>query len=243
MRSLFFKEINSLLSTLTGYIAIIVFLLITGLFMWVFQGETNQIERGTADLDTLFYVAPWVFMFLIPAITMRSFSEEKRTGTIELLLTKPIRDIEIILAKFFAGLILVIVALVPTLMYYITVYLMGDPVGNLDSGGITGSYFGLFLLASAFVGIGIFSSTLTANQVVAFVISTFLCFVCYAGFGMIASFELMGPLDTFFLNLSLNEHYLSLSRGVIDTRDLVYFIGFCAIFLLFTQFVLSIRKW
>jgi len=243
MRSLFIKEINSFLSTLTGYITIVVFLLMTGLFMWVFQGETNQIERGTADLDTLFYVAPWVLLFLIPAITMRSFSEEKRTGTIELLLTRPITDLQIILAKFFAGFLLLLISLIPTLIYYSTVYFLGDPVGNLDSGGIIGSYFGLLLLGSAFVSIGIFASTLTSNQVVAFIISIFLCFVCYAGLGMIASFDLMGPLDSFFLSLSLNEHYTSLSRGVIDTRDLIYFFGFCALFILFTQFVLSIRKW
>ena len=243
MKSLFFKEINSFLSTLTGYITITVFLLMTGLFMWVFQGETNQIDRGTADLDTLFYVAPWVFMFLIPAITMRSFSEEKRTGTIELLFTKPITDTQIILSKFFAGLFLVFIAILPTIIYFITIYLLGDPKGNLDTGGIIGSYFGLLFLGAAFVGIGIFASTLTQNQVVAFILATFLSFVFFAGFGMIASFNAMGALDSFFLNLSLNEHYLSLSRGVLDTRDLAYFAGFCAIFILLTQFVLSIRKW
>ncbi len=243
MKSLFFKEINSFLSTLTGYITITVFLLMTGLFMWVFEGETNQIDRGTADLDTLFFVAPWVFMFLIPAITMRSFSEEKRTGTIELLFTKPITDTQIILSKFFAGLFLVFVAIIPTIIYFISIYQLGDPKGNLDTGGIIGSYFGLLFLGAAFVSIGIFASTLTQNQVVAFILATFLSFVCFAGFGMIASFNAMGALDSFFLNLSLNEHYLSLSRGVLDTRDMAYFAGFCAIFILLTQFVLSIRKW
>ena len=243
MKSLFLKEVNSFLSTLTGYITIIVFLLMTGLFMWVFNGETNQIDRGTADLDTLFYVAPWVFMFLIPAITMRSFSEEKRTGTIELLFTKPITDVQIIYSKFLAGLFLVFISIIPTLIYFISVYLLGDPVGNLDVGGIMGSYFGLLLLGASFVSIGIFASTLTANQVVAFILATFLSFVCFAGFGMIASFDAMGALDSFFLNLSLSQHYSDLSRGVIDTRDLAFFFGFCAIFLLLTQFVLSIRKW
>ncbi|NND77863.1 MAG: gliding motility-associated ABC transporter permease subunit GldF [Flavobacteriales bacterium] len=243
MRSLFFKEIGSFLSTLTGYITIVVFLLMTGLFMWVFPGEANQLERGTADLDTLFYVGPWVFMFLIPAITMRTFSEEKRTGTIELLFTKPISDAQIILSKFFAGLFLLLIAILPTFIYFLSIYLLGDPKGNLDIGGTMGSYFGLLLLGAAFVSIGIFASTLTSNQVVAFIIATFLSFVCFAGFGMIASFELLGPLDSFFLNLSLNEHYLGLSRGVIDTRDLMFFGGFCALFLILTQFVLSTRKW
>ena len=176
MKSLFLKEVNSFLSTLTGYITIVVFLLMTGLFMWVFEGESNQIDRGTADLDTLFYIAPWVFMFLIPAITMRSFSEEKRTGTIELLFTKPITDMQIIYSKFFAGLFLVLVSLLPTLVYLLTVYQLGDPVGNLDLGGIIGSYCGLLLLGASFVSIGIFFVYLNSKSSCCIYHSYFLIF-------------------------------------------------------------------
>lgn len=243
MKSLFLKEINSFLSSLTGYITMVVFLLLTGLFMWVFPGDVNQIDRGTADLDTLFYVAPWVFMFLIPAITMRSFSEEKRTGTIELLLTKPVTDSSIIFSKYFAGCFLVLISIIPSVVYFVSIYILGDPVGNLDVGGIAGSYIGLLLLGACFVSIGLFSSTLTSNQVVAFILATFISFIFFAGIEMIADFNLMGTLDHVLLGLSLNEHYLSLSRGIVDTRDIVFFLGFSAIFLLLTQFVLSTRKW
>lgn len=220
-----------------------VFLLLTGLFMWVFPGDVNQLERGTADLDTLFYVAPWVFMFLIPAITMRSFSEEKRTGTLELLLTKPITDSHIIISKFMAGWFLVLISIIPSIVYFISIYLLGDPIGNLDTGGILGSYIGLLLLGMCFVSVGLFASTLTSNQVVAFILATFISFIFFAGIEMMANFNLMGTLDHLLLSSSLNEHYLSMSRGILDTRDIIYFLGFASIFLILTQFVLSSRKW
>ena len=168
MKALFLKEIRSFLSSLIGYVVMGVFLLITGLFLWVFPGDTNLLDMGFASLDSLFFVTPWVFIFLIPAITMRSFSEERRTGTIELLLTKPLSEWQIVMAKYLAGLLLVWIALLPTLVYYITVYQLGNPIGNLDSGGIWGSYLGLFFLASAYVAIGLFCSSLTDNQIIAF---------------------------------------------------------------------------
>src|SRR6056297_2852196 len=195
MLALLAKEIKSFLSSLIGYIAMAVFLVLTGLFLWVFPGDFNILDLGYSELEPLFTLAPWVFMFLIPAITMRTFAEEKRTGTIELLFTRPLSDMHIIMAKNLAGIVLVILALVPTLVYVFSVHQLGNPTGNLDMGGTWGSYLGLLFLASAFVSIGVFASSLTANQVVAFIISVFLCFFVFVGFDSISSFAMMGPLD------------------------------------------------
>lgn len=243
MYSLFVKEIRSFLSSLIGYIVIVVFLLAVSLFMWIIKGNTNVLDSGYANIDTLFTVAPWVFLFLIPAITMRSFADEKKTGTIELLLTRPLSDLQIIVAKYAAGLVLVIISLIPTLLYYYTVYLLGSPAGNIDSGGTWGSYAGLLLLGSAFVSIGIFASSLTDNQIISFILSLALCFFCYTGFEQISSLSLFGKADTFIQALGINEHYNSLARGVIDTRDVIYFASFNAFFILVTKTVLQSRKW
>ncbi len=236
------KEINSFLSSVIGYVAIIVFLLLTGLFMWGFEGSLNVLDQGYANLDTLFYVAPWVFMFLVPAVTMRSFSEEKRTGTIELLFTRPLTDLQIIGAKYAGAVVLILLSLIPTLIYVAYIYVLGNPAGNLDVGGTVGSYLGLFFLAAGFASIGVFASAISENQVVAFILALFLCFFCYSGLNQIASFEWFGGLDLFIRRLSIAEHYDSMSRGVIDTRDVVYFISLSGIFVLFTKTVLQSRK-
>lgn len=243
MFTLLRKEVSSFLSSLIGYIVISVFLTAIALFMWVFPGNYNVIDAGYANLDTLFIIAPWVFMFLAPAVTMRSFSEEERTGTLELLITKPLTDWQIIFAKFFAGFTLIFFSLLPTLIYYLSVYLYGAEPGNLDTGATWGSYIGLLFLGSAFVSIGIFASSLSPNQIVSFIVAVFLSFFTYVGFEQIADFELFGPLDSVILNLGINEHYISISRGVVDTRDLVYFISFIVFFLLLTKFRLESRKW
>ncbi len=244
MLSLLSKEIKSFLNSLIGYIVIVVFLLAIGLFMWVFPGtEFNLLENGYANIDTLFVIAPWVFMFLIPAITMRSFSEEKKTGTIELLLTKPLTDLQIILAKYGAGLSLVIFSLLPTLIYYYSVHQLGAPEGNIDTGGMWGSYVGLLFLGSAFVSIGIFSSSVSDNQIVAFILSMFLCFFCYMGFESLSALDFFGSSDHIIQQIGINAHYISMSRGVLDTRDIVYFLSFITMFVLLTKTVLEKRKW
>lgn len=243
MFTLFKKEIRAFLSSLIGYIAICVFLLLVGLFLWILPTETNILNNGYAGLDALFGIAPWVFLFLIPAITMRSFADEKKAGTIEFLLTKPLTDIQIILAKYFAGVTLVLFSLLPTLIYYYTIYRLGNPVGNIDSGGTWGSYIGLFFLASAFTAIGIFASSLAENQIVAFILAVFLCFFCYIGFDYISALELFGKVDDIILSLGINDHYTSMSRGVIDTRDVIYYLGLSWIFILLTKTVLESRKW
>lgn len=243
MYSLFVKEIRSFLSSLIGYIVIVVFLLAISLFMWIIKGDTNVLDSGYANIDTLFAIAPWVFLFLIPAITMRSFADEKKSGTIELLLTRPLTDLQIILAKYLAGLVLVLISLLPTLVYYYSVYKLGIPQGNIDSGGTWGSYVGLLMLGSSFVAIGVFSSSLTDNQIISFILSLAICFFCYIGFEQISSLSLFGKADTFIQALGINQHYNSLARGVIDTRDVVYFISFNAFFVLLTKTVLEKRKW
>ncbi len=243
MYALLKKEINSFLSSLIGYIVITVFLLTVGLFMWIFPGDSNVLENGYSNIDGLFVVAPWVFMFLIPAITMRSFADEKKSGTIELLLTRPLTDLQIIASKYLAGFILVLFSLLPTLIYYISVHFLGNPTGNIDTGGMWGSYIGLLFLASAFVSIGIFASSITENQVIAFIVAVFLCFFSFIGFDSISGLDLFGTVDTLIMSLSVNEHYISMSRGVIDTRDVFYFLSVIGIFILLTKTTLESRKW
>ena len=243
MYALFKKEVSNFMSSLIGIMVIVVFLLITGLFLWVFQSDFNILSYGYANLDGLFILAPWVFLFLVPAVTMRSFAEENRIGTIEMLFTKPLSDWQIILAKFLACVVLVLLALIPTAVYYFSVYRLGFPVGNLDSGGIIGSYIGLFLLSASFVSIGVFCSSVTGNQILAFILSVFLCGFMYIGFEFIYSLSLFGPIDLFIQRLGMSAHYSSISRGVVDTRDILYFLGVMALFLSMTKLVLAKRKW
>jgi ABC-2 type transport system permease protein len=247
MYTLLKKEISSFLSSLIGYVAIGVFLLLISLFMWVINSDANSsfnanvLDSGYANIDSLFIIAPWVFLFLIPAITMRSFADEKKTGTIELLLTRPLTEMQIILAKYVAGFILVLFSLLPTLIYFYSVYRLGSPVGNIDTGGMWGSYIGLLFLGAAFVSIGIFASAVTDNQVVSFIL--FLCFFIFMGFEFMGSFAIFGKLDTLIQALGINHHYVSMSRGVIDTRDVIYFLSLISLFVYSTRTVLESRKW
>lgn len=243
MFSLLRKEISSFLTSLTGYIVITIFLLAVGLFLWVFPGDFNIIDAGFTSLDSLFVIAPWVFMFLIPAITMRSFAEEKRTGTIELLLTRPLSEWQIIFAKYFAGLLLVILSLLPTLVYYYSLQSLGNPPGNIDTGATWGSYVGLLFLGGAYVSIGLFASSITENQIVSFIIAFFLCFFCYFGFDAIGGMEIFKSVDELIIDFGINAHFASMSRGVIDSRDLLYFLSFIFVFLALTRFRLLSRNW
>jgi ABC-2 type transport system permease protein len=243
MSTLLKKELGSFFSSLIGYIVITVFLLVNGLFLWVFPVEFNILEYGYANLDGLFVIAPFVFLFLIPAITMRFFAEEKKSGTIEVLLTQPITDLQIIIAKFLAGFLLVIISLIPTLIYFISVYRLGLPPGNMDVGATWGSYFGLIFLGAGFVSIGLFASSITENQIVSFILAVFLCGFAYIGFDLIYSFSIFGRVDLLIQSLGMNAHYISMSRGVIDTRDVIYFLSVIAIFILLTKLSLETRKW
>lgn len=243
MYAIFIKELNSFFSSLTGLIAAIVFLVVNGLFIWVFPGELNVLDGGYSTLDTLFIMAPWIFLFLVPAIAMRTFSEEKRTGTIELLLTRPITDVHLILGKYFAVVTLVIIILLPSLIFFLSVYLLGSPVGNIDTGGTWGSYIGLFFLAAGYAAISVFASSLTPNHIVSFIVGILISFFMYIGLESIASVYLLKDVEHILVSLGINEHYQSLSRGVIDSRDIIYFVGLSAFFILLTRLVLQTRKW
>ena len=228
------KEINSSFASPIGYLVIAVFLLLNGLFLWLFKGEFNILDSGFADLSAFFLLAPWILIFLIPAVTMRSFSDEKKQGTLELLLTKPISNLQIVLGKYFGAFILIIIALIPTLLYVFTVNKLGNPEGNLDMGSTLGSYFGLLFLVAAYTAIGIFSSTLSDNQIVAFIIAVFICFFFYFGFEGLSNYNLFG--DTFYIEkLGMESHFKSMSRGVLDTRDIIYFISITILFIILTK--------
>ncbi|MBN2486313.1 MAG: gliding motility-associated ABC transporter permease subunit GldF [Bacteroidales bacterium] len=243
MRALFIKEITGFFSSLTGYIVIVVFIVVNGLFLWVFPGNLNIPDSGIASLSPLFETAPWVFLFLIPAITMRSLAEEKKAGTFDLLLTRPVSNLQILLAKYFSAVVLALLALLPTLVYYLTLVLIGSPAGNIDQGATWGSYTGLVFLAAVYGSVGIFSSTLTDNIIVSFLVSVLLCFMVFTGFNYIGSLFPLGSLGSFFISLGIDEHYKSVSRGVIDSRDIVYFFSVIAVFLVLSNLKLNSKRW
>lgn len=234
MISIFRKELRSFFSNATGYIVIGIFLLLTGLFLWVIPGQYNIIDAGYANVDGLFYLAPWLFLFLCPAVTMRLFAEEKQTGTWELLVTKPLSRLQLVLGKYFAGWVLVALALLPTLIYYFSVSYLAEPIGNVDSGAFWGSFIGLFFLAGVYVAIGTFSSSLSNNQIISFVVALVLSFFFYYGFDLLASFFTSGQAIQYLESIGINSHYKSMSRGVIDSRDVIYFVSVSVIFILAT---------
>ncbi len=243
MKALLFKEITSFFSSIVGYITIVIFLLGIGLFMWVFPGVTNVMDSGYANLDFLFINGPAIFLFLIPAITMRMFAEEKRLRTLELLMTKPLTDFNIVMAKYLAGLVLIIFALLPTLIYYYSIIQLGNPVGNVDTGGTIGSFIGLFFLGATFLSIGVFASSITTNQIVSFLFALIMCFIVYLGFDFIGDNISSGKVGYVFKQMGINEHYASIQRGVIDSRDVIYFLSVISVFLSFTWASLKRRNW
>ncbi len=243
MISLLRKEISGFFSSLTGYIVIIVFLLANSLFLWVFPGSYNIPDNGYSTLEPLFVISPWVFLFLVSAVTMRMFSEEKRQGTLELLITRPLSEMQMVLAKYFAAVLLVLLSLIPTLIFFYSVYHLGNPVGNIDTGGTWGSFIGLFFLAAIYASIGIFASSITDNQIVSFILAAIISLFLYIGFDAISVLPIFTNKESYITLLGINEHYKSMSRGVIDSRDIVYFVGVALLFLLFTRTVLQSRKW
>ncbi len=243
MIQLFTKELYSYFSSLTAYIVILVFLLISSLFLWVFPGLFNLPDTGYASLDPLFTLAPWVFLFLIPAVSMRLFSDEKKSGTIELLLTRPLNELQISMAKYLAALSIVLFSLLPSLLYFFSLYQLGNPAGNIDAGGTWGSYIGLFFLAAIYTSIGLFASALTDNQIVAFILALILSFFFFLGFEQIADSLFTGNTALIISNMGIFKHYQSMSRGVLDLRDLSYFLGVIAVFIFGTKLVLESRKW
>ncbi|MBO6607355.1 gliding motility-associated ABC transporter permease subunit GldF [Psychroserpens sp.] len=232
------KEINTFFTSPIGYLVIAAFLLLSGLFLWIFKGEFNILDNGFADLSAFFLLSPWILIFLIPAVTMRSFADEKKQGTLELLLTKPISHLNIALGKYFGALVLIIIALIPTLLYVFSLWTLGNPQGNLDTGSLMGSYIGLLFLVSTYTAIGVFASSLTDNQIVAFILAVFICFFFYFGFEGLSNYNVFG--DTLYIEkLGMEAHFKSMSRGVLDTRDMLYFLSLTAAFILLTKFNLN----
>ena len=240
MKSIVFREIKSFFGSPIGYLVIALFLIGNGLFLWVFEGDYNILKTGFADLTPFFTLAPWILIFLIPAVTMRSFSDEKKQGTLELLLTKPISLWEIVNGKFLGAFLLIVMAIIPTFIYVEVVWNLGSPEGNLDLGSTLGSYFGLLFLIAAYSAIGIFTSSISENQIVSFIIAVFLCFFFYFGFQGLAS--TLPSFSSFISYFGMQDHYKSMSRGVIDTRDVIYFISIGVLFLSFTVFNLKSIK-
>ncbi|MDZ4714594.1 MAG: gliding motility-associated ABC transporter permease subunit GldF [Cytophagales bacterium] len=242
MIRIFIKELNGFLDSLIGYAVVVVFLVVMGLLLWVFP-ETSVLDYGFADMETLFSLGPYVFIFLVPAVTMRSFAEERKMGTLEWLLTKPLSEGGIVTGKFLASVCLVILALLPTLTYYFSLRYLGNPVGNVDTSGVIGSYLGLVLLGCVFCALGILASSLVANQIVSFMLAAFLCFFFYAGFESASQLFADGGSALLLKQAGIRYHYDSLSRGLIDSRDLIYFGSVTALALLSAKTVLSSRSW
>ncbi|WP_255434072.1 gliding motility-associated ABC transporter permease subunit GldF [Carboxylicivirga sp. M1479] len=235
MLAIFKREITSFFSSITGALVVSVFLLLTGLFLWVIPNEFNILYGGYATLESLFYIAPWVYLFLVPAVCMRLFADEKRMGTLDLLLTRPVSEMQIVFGKFLAGLVVVVISLLPTLIYVYSVYQLGNPIGNLDMGATWGSYIGLFFLAAVYVAIGVFASSITDNQIIAFVIAVLLSFMLYSGFDLLAELPSMRSQRDLIIYLGIDSHYSSLSRGVIDIRDIVHLSSLVYFFLFLTK--------
>ena len=227
------KEFNSFFASPIAYLVIGIFLLINGLFLWVFNDDFNILNAGFADLTSFFYLAPWLLLFLVPAITMKTFADEFQAGTIEILKTRPITNFQIILGKFFAVLLLIIIAIIPTFVYVYSIHQLGNPIGNIDYGSTIGSYVGLLLLASSYASIGVFTSSISKNQIVAFLLGIFIAFFFYYGFDAVAN--LFGSSSYTVKLFGMNEHFKSISRGVLDTRDVLYFFSIIVFFLFITK--------
>lgn len=240
MKALLMREIKSFFGSPIGYLVIAIFLLLNGLFLWVFEGDFNILNSGFADMAPFFTLAPWILIFLIPAVTMRSFSDEKKQGTIELLFTKPLTVWEIVNGKFFGALALIVMAIIPTIIYVFVLSYLGNPQGNIDMGSTLGSYFGLLFLIAGYTSIGIFTSTFSDNQIVAFIVSVFLCFFIYFGFEGIAGFA--GGFSSVIGWLGMDQHFKSMGRGVLDTRDILYFVSVTVLFLSLTVYKLKSMK-
>jgi ABC-2 type transport system permease protein len=231
------KEFNSFFSSPIAYLVIGFFLLINGLFLWFFNDDFNILNAGFADISPFFYLTPWVFLFLIPAITMKSFADELNNGTIEILKTKPLSDWKIVMGKFWASLLLTIITIFPTLFYVFTVYQLGNPIGNIDFGSTIGSYIGILFLAATYTSVGLFTSTLSKNQIISFILGVFITFFLFYGFDAISTSS--GNNSFWIQKIGINEHFKSISRGVIDTRDLVYFVSVTTFFLFITKICLE----
>ena len=242
MIALFRKEISQFFGSLIGLLTILLFLLVNALFLWIFSGDFNLLDFGFANMDSFFMLSPIIFLIFIPAICMRLFSEEFRSGTMENLLTKPIALWNVVFSKFLAANVLVLIAIFPTLIYFFSIYFLGETIGNLDIGGIMGSYLGLFMLSSAFIGIGVFASSISPNQVVAFLIAIVCNAIIYYGFDVLSSVSILQNWDLYISNLGIASHFSRMSKGVIDSRDILYFLSVCFLFLMLSKTTIQLKR-
>lgn len=237
MKALIYKEINSFFGSLMGYLVVGVFLMLNGLFLWILNGPYNILQSGYNDLTPFFKLSPWVLLLLVPAVTMKSFAEERKQGTLELLLTKPMSVAQIVGGKFLGSFLLIFLALVPTLVYVLVLQPYGTPVNNIDLGSVLGSYLGLLFLVASYTAIGVFASLLSENQMVAFIVAVIICYFMFIGLEQLT--EMLGASFSRGQQLGMNYHFLSMSRGVIDSRDLIYFCSIALLFLASTVFQLK----
>jgi len=241
MFTLLKKEVFIFFSSLTGLVSSVIFFVILGLFLWFFPSEFNILDSGLASLEPIFLFLPWIFLFLIPAITMRMFSEEKKQGTLELLMTKPLREKDIVIAKFLAAMVIILVEMLAILFYFILVqFFLSD--GAVDTGAFWGSFLGLILLAGVYISIGLFASSLTDNQIVSFLLAVIIILVLYLGFDLMSRIVFFKSISQIFVYLGLSSHYQSISKGVVDSRDIIYFFSVILVFLLFTINLLKKRN-
>jgi ABC-2 type transport system permease protein len=213
------------------------------LFIWILPGDSNILDSGYATLETFFTLAPWVFLILVPAITMRLFAEERKSGTLDFLQTKPLTDTQIVMAKYLSSLVLVLLSLFPCLVFFFSIWELGNPSGNIEPGAIWGAFIGLFFLSAIYSAIGLFASAISESQVVAFILTLLLSLFFYQGFELITGFAGLQKFDSLLVNFGINEHYKSISRGVIDSRDIAYYLVVISIFLLLTKTKLQSRNW
>ena len=241
MFTLLKKEVLIFFSSLTGLVSSVIFFVILGLFLWFFPSEFNILDSGLASLEPIFLLLPWIFLFLIPAITMRMFSEEKKQGTLELLMTKPLKEKDIVIAKFLAAMVIILVEMLAILFYFILVQFFLSN-GAVDTGAFWGSFLGLILLASVYISIGLFASSLTDNQIVSFLLAVIIILVLYLGFDLMSRIVFFKSISQIFVYLGLSSHYQSISKGVVDSRDIIYFFSVILVFLLFTINLLKKRN-
>lgn len=230
MFAIFKKELSSFFTAPVGYLVLVAFLVLSGLFLWVFKGPFNLFDYGFADLSPFFLMAPWVFLLLIPALSMKSFAEERKLGTLELLLSKPLSLTSLVLGKFLGVFVLAALAVLPTLVYVFTISQLGTTPGNLDTGLVWGSYAGLVLLMAVYTAIGLFASSLTENQIAAFLLAILLSFVLYFGFESLSTLLSSGSLALRVAGAGMKAHYENISQGILDSRDIVYFLSLTAFF-------------
>ncbi|MFM1878924.1 MAG: hypothetical protein RLZZ241_1790 [Bacteroidota bacterium] len=234
MFPIFRKELTSFFTTPVGYLVFLIFWILSGLFLWVFKGEFNILDFGFADLSPFFLLAPWLFMFLVPALSMKTFAEERKLGTLELLLSRPIKLKDLILGKFFGVFALSIAALIPSIIYVQTIVSLSMPAETPDTGLILGSYIGLLLLISLFAGIGVFASSLTDNQVVAFLVAVVINFIMYYGFERFSELLQEGGMVLGVASLGIKSHFENIGQGILDSRDFIYFTSLVLAFLFWT---------